>query len=108
MTYTTLISPAELQQLQASGTPLMVFDCSFDLMQPGAGAQRFAEAHIPGAVYAHLDKDLSAKSGPAASGGRHPLPTREAFAATLARLGITPATQVIALDRQGGPYAARL
>ena len=108
MTYTTLISPAELQQLQASGTPLMVFDCSFDLMQPGAGAQRFAEAHIPGAVYAHLDKDLSAKSGPAASGGRHPLPTRERFAAWLASVGFTNAMQAVVYDRNGANYCGRL
>ncbi|MBU0748536.1 MAG: sulfurtransferase, partial [Gammaproteobacteria bacterium] len=62
-TYTTLISAPELQSLIASSAPLMVFDCSFDLTQPTAGAQQFAQAHIPGAVYADLNQDLSAKHG---------------------------------------------
>ena len=46
-TYTTLISAPDLQALIASGAPLMVFDCSFELMQPTAGAQQYAQAHIP-------------------------------------------------------------
>ena len=50
MTYTTLISAPQLQQLIAIGAPLMVFDCSCDLMQPSLGAQQYAQAHIPGAV----------------------------------------------------------
>jgi len=44
--YTTLITPAELQTLQAGGAPLLVFDCSFDLAQPDAGAQLYHAAHI--------------------------------------------------------------
>ena len=100
-TYTTLISAPDLQALIASGAPLMVFDCSFELMQPTAGAHQYAEAHIPGAVYAHLDTDLSAKHGAPgahgtltaqeadqpASGGRHPLPSRERFAMWLSSQG---------------------
>jgi thiosulfate/3-mercaptopyruvate sulfurtransferase len=71
--YTTLITAEQLQALMGSGAPLMVFDCSFELMKPLAGDQQFAEAHIPGAVRADLDRHLSAQSGaPAASGGRHP------------------------------------
>ena len=81
MTYTTLITPAQLQALASSGQPHMVFDCSFDLAQPSAGMVQYQEAHIPGALYADLDQHLSAHPGdPAASGGRHPLPSREAFA----------------------------
>ena len=69
MTSTTLIAATELQALIASGQPLMVFDCSFDLMQPSAGAQQYASAHIPGAVFADLNENLSAKHGaPGASG----------------------------------------
>jgi len=72
--YTTLISAQQLQALQLSGQPCMVFDCSFELMQPGAGEQQYQQAHIPGAVRADLDLHLSAaKTAPdAASGGRHP------------------------------------
>lgn len=101
----TLISAADLIALQASGLPLVVLDCGFDLADPAAGERAFAEGHIPGAVYAHLDRDLS---GPKAPGkGRHPLPERAAFAATAGRLGIAPGMQVVCYDAQGGPYAAR-
>ena len=84
MPYSLLISAPELQSLLDSGTPCMVFDCSFDLADPASGAQQFLQGHIPGAVYAHLDEHLSAPAhGERVSGGRHPLPTREAFAAWL-------------------------
>ncbi len=78
--FTTLISARELQQLMASGAPLRVYDCSFELMKPDAGAAQYVEEHIPGSVYVHLDHHLSDKLGPdRASGGRHPLPSREKF-----------------------------
>ena len=68
--YTTLISAAQLRELLASGAPCTVFDCSFDLMQPDAGAAMYCQSHIPGAVYVHLDQHLSAKgSATAASAG---------------------------------------
>ncbi|WP_342133082.1 sulfurtransferase [Hydrogenophaga sp. OTU3427] len=108
--YTTLIDAAQLQALQASGRPLMVFDCSFELTNPAAGEQQFAEAHLPGAVYVHLDRDLSDKTGAsdAASGGRHPLPSREKFAAWLARVGFSSDMQAVVMDRQGANYCGRL
>jgi thiosulfate/3-mercaptopyruvate sulfurtransferase len=105
-TYRTLISAAELQALVASASPPVIVEASFDLADVDAGERAYRGGHIPGSHYLHLDRDLSGpKTG---HNGRHPLPAREAFAATLARLGITPRTQVVALDRQGGPYAARL
>eukprot|EP01036_Dinobryon_divergens_P012432 gene12432-16756_t len=60
--YTTLISVAQLQALHTSGAPLMVFDCSFDLMQPAAGRALFEDSHIAGAVFADLNDDLSTHS----------------------------------------------
>jgi thiosulfate/3-mercaptopyruvate sulfurtransferase len=77
-----LISVAQLQTLLASGAPCMVFDCSFELMKPDAGDLQYAQAHIAGAVRANLDRHLSAAKSAtdAASGGRHPLPSRETFA----------------------------
>ncbi len=103
---TTLIDAAALAVLLESGTPPRVVDCGFDLADPGAGAAAFAAGHIPAAVYLHLDLDLSgAKTG---HNGRHPLPEREAFAATLGRIGIGADTPVVACDRQGGVYASRL
>ena len=122
MTYTTLITVAQLQALQAQGQPLMVFDCSFELMQPQAGRQQYLEAHIPGAVYAHLDEHLSAKhgapdrngnvvvaqNGPPASGGRHPLPSREGFATWLSSVGFSNDMQAVVYDRNGANYCGRL
>ena len=109
-TYTTLISATELQALAASGAPLMVFDCSCDLMQPALGAQQYQQAHIPGAVFADLNNDLSARHGDAtaASGGRHPLPSRERFAIWLSSVGFANGMQAVAYDRQGANYCGRL
>ena len=107
--YSTLITPTELRGLMDQGAPLKVFDCSFDLMQPAAGAVQFLERHIPGASHMDLEHDLSAAPGAQrASGGRHPLPTREDFAARLATRGVSGDTQVVVYDRQGVNYAGRL
>lgn len=120
--YTTLISAEELQSLQAAGTPTMVFDCTFDLMKPASGQAQFAAAHIPGAVYAHLDSDLSARHGAPgkhgvlvaqdeglpASGGRHPLPSRERFAEWLSSVGFRNDMQAVVYDRNGANYCGRL
>ncbi|TXH88068.1 MAG: sulfurtransferase [Rhodoferax sp.] len=109
MTYSTLITVEQLQALQKNGAPLVVFDCSFELTNPAAGPAQFAETHIAGARYAHLDEHLSAKGGkPAVNGGRHPLPTREAFAQWIASQGVDNATQVVVYDRQGVNYCGRL
>ena len=87
--YTTLISAAQLRQLLDDRQPVLMMDCSFDLMNPAAGRQQFEAAHIPGAVHVDLDEHLSDKTGPdRASGGRHPLPSRETFAARLRALGL--------------------
>lgn len=104
--HTPLISAADLRDLLASDPSVVVVEASFDLVDVDAGERQWREAHVPGSHYLHLDRDLSgAKTG---ANGRHPLPERSAFAATLGRLGIGPQTRVVALDRQGGPYAARL
>jgi thiosulfate/3-mercaptopyruvate sulfurtransferase len=107
-THTTLISVAQLKTLQTSSQPLMLFDCSFDLMNPAAGEAAYGESHIPGAVYVHLDRDLSDKSGAGVNGGRHPLPSREKFAAWLGSIGFSNAMQAVVYDRQGVNYAGRL
>ena len=87
MPFRTLISASQLQQLLASDQPVMVFDCSFDLMQPDAADRLFSDQHIPGAVQAHLDRNLSATyQAEAVNGGRHPLPRREALAAWLSKV----------------------
>src|SRR5450830_1064456 len=107
--YSTLISVPQLQSLLASGQPVMVFDCSFELMQPEAGDAQYRQAHIPGAVRADLDRHLSAKGAPdAALGGRHPLPSRESFAAWLGSIGFDNSMQAVVYDRQGVNYCGRL
>jgi len=83
-----------------------IIDCRFELARPEWGAEAWAAGHIPGALYAHLDHDLS---GPhTAHSGRHPLPEPGVLAATLGRLGVDARVQVIAYDQGPGAYAARL
>lgn len=103
--YTTLVTTATLAaNLQAPDW--LVVDCRFDLAQPAAGEAAYRAGHIPGAVYAHLDRDLSSPITPAT--GRHPLPDPERFAATLSGWGVSSTTQVIAYDADNGMYASRL
>jgi thiosulfate/3-mercaptopyruvate sulfurtransferase len=83
-----------------------IVDCRFDLMAPEKGYKDFLAGHIPGAVYANLDRDLS---GPIRSdSGRHPLPDSEKFVQALGRWGISNQSQVIAYDYANGAIAARL
>jgi thiosulfate/3-mercaptopyruvate sulfurtransferase len=105
MAHSTLISASELQGLQAAGVPLVLLDCSFDLADTAAGERTYLASHLPGALYAHLDRDLSGtKTG---RNGRHPLPDRATLAATAGAWGVAPGVQVVGYDMQGGPYAAR-
>jgi thiosulfate/3-mercaptopyruvate sulfurtransferase len=110
MTYDLLISAEQLQTLVAGKAPLRVFDCTFDLMQPSAGEQQYKQSHIPGAVYANLDTKLSAKhsADTTASGGRHPLPSRETFAEWLSVVGFANNMQAVVYDRNGANYCGRL
>ena len=109
MPYTHLITVTQLQALQASGAPLMVFDCSFDLSDPAKADALFVEQHIAGARQAHLDRDLSAHApADAVNGGRHPLPTRERFAAWLSRTGFANDMQAVVYDCNGANYCGRL
>jgi thiosulfate/3-mercaptopyruvate sulfurtransferase len=105
MNPTTLIDAPALQALLGAHPAPVLLDCGFDLADTAAGERAYAAGHLPGAHYAHLDRDLSgAKTG---SNGRHPLPERAALAATLGRWGIAPGVPVVCLDHQGGVYAAR-
>ena len=107
--YTHLISVDQLKALQASGAPLLVFDCSSDLADPAKADAMFAEQRIAGSAQAHLDRDLSAQSAAdAVNGGRHPLPKRELFAQTLRRLGFDNSMQAVVYDRNGANHCGRL
>jgi thiosulfate/3-mercaptopyruvate sulfurtransferase len=84
---------------------LVVVDCRFSLANPEAGEAAYQNSHIPGAVYAHLEKNLS---GPVLEhGGRHPLPDLETFSLFLGSLGISNRSVVIAYDSGEGAFAAR-
>ncbi|CAH0347818.1 sulfurtransferase [Aquabacterium sp. CECT 9606] len=102
----TLISAAELVALlKQPNSDVLVLDCRFSLAAPQAGQQAYAQGHVPGAVYANLDSDLS---GPKTGlNGRHPLPHPDAWLATLRGWGLQPGTEVIAYDDAGGMFAAR-
>ena len=108
--YTTLIEPAELAaplSRHPAGEPdWAIMDCRFDLPRPEWGASAYAAGHIPGAHYAHLDRDLSGPITP--TSGRHPLPGVERLAETFGRWGIDEQTQVVAYDQGNGAYASRL
>jgi len=84
----------------------VVIDCTYDLAAPDWGAENYLEGHIPGAVYAHMDKDLS---GPVSQAtGRHPLPDPEVMAARLSAWGVSPFHQVVVYDTANGAFASRL
>jgi thiosulfate/3-mercaptopyruvate sulfurtransferase len=103
--HTTLIQPQELQA-HLTDARWRVFDCRFDLTNPAAGRAAYRAGHIPGAIYAHLDEDLSSPVGPTT--GRHPLPDPRAFAERLGAWGVSNDSQVVAYDAANGAYAARL
>jgi thiosulfate/3-mercaptopyruvate sulfurtransferase len=107
--YTTLISVAQLQALQASQQDVLVFDCTFDLMNPPAGHAQYSEQHIAGALHADLDQHLATHDANVrVNAGRHPLPQREVFAAWLKSTGLNANTQVVVYDRNGMNYCGRL
>jgi thiosulfate/3-mercaptopyruvate sulfurtransferase len=103
MPHTTLVST---ELLAAHLDAWAIVDCRFDLQNEDWGRAEYRAAHIPGAVYASLNDDLSApRSG---SNGRHPLPSVDALAKTMSALGIDRTTQVVVYDQDSGLYASRL
>jgi thiosulfate/3-mercaptopyruvate sulfurtransferase len=105
MSHKILVSAQELQAGLVNSNCL-IFDCRFALSDPGSGYRDYLQAHIPGAIYAHLDDDLSGPVTPFS--GRHPLPGAQEFAAFLARSGWQPGTRLVAYDHADGSIAARL
>lgn len=102
----TLVSVPELAERLTGDDPPVVCDVRFHLDDPGQGRREYEAGHIPGARFVDLEHDLSGDSS--AGGGRHPLPPVDVFAALLGRLGIEPATPVVAYDSAGGGVASRL
>lgn len=98
-----LISVHELAELQGSHH-LRIADTRWYLGYPDRGHGAYHKGHLPGSIYVHLDRDLSAEEGP----GRHPLPDRESFASTMARRGFGDDDLIVAYDDRGGAVASRL
>lgn len=105
MPYQTIIKPETLKAHLGQGDWIIV-DCRFDLVMPEAGRLAYEEGHIPAAVYAHLNKELSGP--PVTDHGRHPLPDPETLRKLIGRLGIEKGRQVVVYDDSGGAIAARL
>lgn len=106
MPYTTLISTTELAA-QLHNPNWAIVDARFTLREPDRGETDYLAAHIPGAVYAHLDHDLSSPQIVGKT-GRHPLPPLEKFTTRLGEWGIDSGTQVAIYDDAGGMIAGRL
>lgn len=103
--HTTLID-ADILAACLNDPNWVIIDCRFRLNDTEAGRRAWAAGHIPGAVYAHLNEDLS--SAPTSASGRHPLPDLDSLARTFSAWGISADTQVVAYDDVGGGIAARL
>jgi thiosulfate/3-mercaptopyruvate sulfurtransferase len=105
MPFTTLVSVAELAA-HLDDPSWVVVDCRHNLADADAGERAYREAHIAGARFLHMDRDLSgAKTG---TNGRHPLPQVAGIVATLGRAGIDDSKQVVAYDQNNGMWASRL
>jgi thiosulfate/3-mercaptopyruvate sulfurtransferase len=100
-----LVSPDYLESARNSAN-LRIVDCRFDLMDPSAGEAQYLNAHIPGAVYADLDRHLAAPVSERS--GRHPLPSVGNIAATFAEFGISNDSAVVVYDSGSGAFAARM
>jgi thiosulfate/3-mercaptopyruvate sulfurtransferase len=103
--YTTLISAAELA-VHLGDPAWVIVDCRHNLTDVDAGERAYRAAHIAGAQFMHMDRDLSgAKTG---VNGRHPLPRIADIVTTFSRAGIDDSKQVIAYDQNNGMWASRL
>jgi thiosulfate/3-mercaptopyruvate sulfurtransferase len=102
----TLIEPRELL-LHLKDPTWVIVDCRFSLADAAAGERAYASGHIPGAVYAHLDRDLSSSVRPGTT-GRHPLPSVDDLERKFRDWGLSDTGQIVAYDDSGGAFASRL
>ena len=105
MSFSTLVDCAQLA-VHLDDPDWRVFDCRHQLTDVGYGERAYAEGHLPGAHFLHLDRDLSSPMN--GSNGRHPLPDVASLVAKLSAAGVTAKTQVVVYDDAGGMVAVRL
>jgi thiosulfate/3-mercaptopyruvate sulfurtransferase len=103
--YTTVVD-ADTLRPNVGNPAWRIIDCRHDLLRPDAGRQAYADGHIAGAVFAHLDRDLSGPKTP--HSGRHPLPDPSKLVECFQRWGIDRDSQIVAYDASGGQVAGRL
>ncbi len=108
MLNSSIVTAASLNSYLAAGSTvdLKIIDCRFALGDPDLGRQQYQTAHIPGAEYLDLNRDLSSPAQ--VHGGRHPLPDDRVLGAKLAAMGINAETLVVAYDDSRFAFAARL
>ncbi|MCB2180011.1 sulfurtransferase [bacterium] len=85
----------------------VIVDCRYDLADPQFGSRAYTSGHIPGAVFADINTQLSGQVIPGKT-GRHPLPEIEKISGIFSNWGIEQDVQVVAYDDGGGKFAARL
>ncbi|MBA3254086.1 MAG: sulfurtransferase [Burkholderiaceae bacterium] len=83
-----------------------IVDVRHDLFDAEAGIRAYQAGHIPGAVFAGIDAQLSGKKN--GFNGRHPLPRQDDLVETFRGWGINADTHIVAYDAQGGQFASRL
>ena len=113
MAWTTLVRPQELARAMKprnggdrAPMDILVLDVRHSLQDPEAGPRLYREGHVPGALHAHVDRDLSSPVRP--DTGRHPLPGPDEFRQKASAWGIGPRTQVVAYDDNAGAWASRV
>ena len=98
-----LVSAADLARELADPQPPVLLDVRWRLAGP-LGIDSYRAGHLPSAVFADLDRDLSGPPGP---GGRHPLPSAADFQAVMRRAGVSDGRPVVAYDDGDAAAAAR-
>ncbi|RLQ95157.1 sulfurtransferase [Falsibacillus albus] len=101
----SLIQKESVWNALKNGENIRVIDCRFSLNDPGKGAREYSDGHIPGAVYFHLEKDLSGDVSE--HGGRHPLPSMDDFQRLLEKAGIDRDSKIVIYDSGEGAFASR-
>ena len=97
---------AELAPARGPAQAPVVLDARWRLAGP-PGIDSYQQGHLPGAVFADLDRDLASPPGPPGPGGRHPLPDPAAFQAAMRAAGVSGGRPVVVYDDGDGMAAAR-
>ncbi|MGH3297522.1 MAG: sulfurtransferase, partial [Trebonia sp.] len=103
MSAAVLIQVPELAGLLAAGSPRTVLDVRWRLGGP-PGRELYDVAHVPGAAFVDLDRDLAAPPG---AGGRHPMPAAADFELAMRRAGVRDGRPVVVYDDADSTAAAR-